>query len=98
MISKEEFIRGIKSYKEGLGFIERADSIGLDLYESPICSTADTIFDMWLDQITTDAGADLIYWWLFEDVEKKIYKDDEVIADLVDEESLYNYMNENGYF
>lgn len=99
MITKEEFINVIKAYKSGIKFMEDADAIGIDLYNSIICDSSDTVFGSWLTLITNDDGVDLIYWWIFEDVEKKIYdNDDEVIADLVDEETLYNYMKENGYF
>jgi hypothetical protein len=98
MISKETFLKGIRTYKEGLDFLKRTSDIGLDLYDSPLCSTSDILFDMWLNDITGESGVDLVYWWIFEDVEKKIYEDDKVVADLVDEDSLYNYMKENGYF
>ena len=98
MIDKETFIGVIRSYKDSMDFLENTESIGLDLYETPLCATLDTIFDTWLNSITNDDGVDLIYWWLFEDVEKNIYKDEEVIATLTDEESLYNYMKENGIY
>ena len=98
MISKEVFIDCIKSYERGLEFLRNMDKMGLDLYETPLCYASDTVFDMWLKVITDEEGSDLIYWWLFEDVEKKIYEDDKVIADLKDEEALYIYMKENGHF
>lgn len=97
MISKEVFINCMKSYEEGLEFLRNLDKIGLDLYETPLCCASDTVFDMWLKVITNEEGSDLIYWWLFEDVEKKIYENGKVIADLKDEEALYIYIKENGY-
>lgn len=43
----------------------------------------------------TESELDYIYWYLFERVEKKIYdaKTHEVIADLVDDEALWEYLN-----
>lgn len=99
MITREVFIDTIKVYESGVDFLRKMDNEGLDLYETPLNRSADTLFDTWLKQITNDDGVDLIYWWLFEDVEKELYDDNEnVIAKLTDEATLYDYMNENGYF
>ena len=79
--------------------MDSLNALGVDVLDSPLNLSADTLFDMWLNQITGEKGADLIYWWLFDDVEKKIYNlDGEETDDLEDIESLYNYMNTNGYF
>lgn len=98
MISKETFINGINTYKEAVDFLRRLDNMGLDFYDTSLCSSLDTLFDMWLNEITGEAGGDLVYWWIFEDVEKKIYDDDKVVATLDTAEDLYNYMKENNYF
>lgn len=99
MITREVFIDTIKVYKSGVEFLRKMDDEGLDLYETPLNTSADTLFDTWLKQITNDDGIDLIYWWLFEGVEKELYDDNQnVIAKLTDEATLYDYMNENGYF
>lgn len=99
MITKEVFIDTLKVYKSGVDFLRKMDDEGLDLYETPLTRSADALFDAWLNQITNDDGVDLIYWWLFEDTEKELYDDDQnVIAKLTDETTLYDYMNENGYF
>lgn len=99
MITKEVFIDTIKVYKSGVDFLRKMDDEGLDLYETPLTASADTLFDSWLKQVTNNDGIDLIYWWLFENTEKELYDDDQnVIAKLTDEATLYDYMNENGYF
>ena len=99
MITKEVFIDTLKVYKSGVDFLRKMDDEGLDLYETPLARSTDALFDAWLNQITNDEGSDLIYWWLFEDTEKELYDDDQnVIAKLTDEATLYDYMNENGYF
>jgi len=98
MISKEDFIKGVSTYKKGVEFLRQLDDFGIDFYESSLNLSADTLFDMWLNQITGESGVDLVYWWLFEDVDKDIYEDDKIIANLEDIEDLYTYMKDNGYF
>ena len=99
MITKEVFIDTIKVYKSGVDFLRKMDDEGLDFYETPLSRSADALFDAWLKQITDDDGIDLIYWWLFEETAKELYDDNQnVIAKLTDEATLYDYMNENGYF
>lgn len=96
MISSEDFLKYIKAYQDGCKFLRSMDDAGLDFYDTVLAISADTMFQAWLEQITNEEGQDLVYWWLFEDVEKDIYEDNKVIAELKDEESLYSYMKENG--
>jgi len=99
MIEKEIFMDAIEAYKKGLDFLKKMDDMGLDFYDTPLCSASDVIFDKWLALITNEDGADLVYWWLFEDLEKKIYdsKGNET-NNVEDLGSLYDYMKDNGYF
>ena len=98
---KEEFIKGITSYKNGIDYMEALDvDFSIDLFESSLANSSDTLFDLWLKCILkNDEAIDLVYWWLFETVDKIIYGDnDEVIATLDNEEDLFNYLNNNEYF
>ena len=97
-MSKEKFVETLLKYQNFLDVSDQLMNLGIDLTEGPITMAIDTLLDSWIDSITGEAGSDLIYWWLFEDVEKNIYEDDKVIAILDTAENLYDYMKENNYF
>lgn len=98
-MNKENFIKGLKSYKNYVDHLDALEELGVDLCEGPISYAIDTIFDLWCDEFLNEEGVDLIYWWLFEDVEKEIRDlHDNVVATLENEEVLYDYLNNNGYF
>jgi hypothetical protein len=97
-MSEEKFVETLLKYQNFLDVSDRLMDLGIDLTEGPVTMAIDTLLDSWIDAITGEAGSDLIYWWLFEDVEKKIYEDDKVVATLDTAENLYNYMKENNYF
>lgn len=97
-MNKENFIKGLKSYKNYVDHLDALEELGVDLCEGPISDAIDNIFDLWCNEFLNEEGVDLVYWWLFEDVTKEIYKDDKVIAILDTVEDLYNYMEENNYF
>lgn len=97
-MSKEKFVETLLKYQNFLDVSDRLMDLGIDLTEGPITEAIDTLLDSWIDSITGEAGSDLIYWWLFEDVTKEIYEDDKVVATLDTVEDLYDYMKENNYF
>lgn len=97
-MSKEKFVETLLKYQNFLDISDRLMDLGIDLTEGPITEAIDTLLDSWIDSITGEAGSDLIYWWLFEDVTKEIYEDDKVVATLDTVEDLYDYMKENNYF
>jgi len=95
-MSKEVFIEYMKAYQKGLSFLENMHDEGLDLYETSLCTSADALFQAWLDQIMDNEGQDLVYWWLFEDVDKVITEDNTDI-NVESLEDFANYLNEYGY-
>lgn len=97
-MSKEKFVEALLEYQNFLDVSDQLVGLGIDLTEGPIATAIDTLLDSWIDSITGEAGSDLIYWWLFEDVTKEIYEDDKVVATLNTVEDLYDYMKENNYF
>lgn len=97
-MSKEKFVETLLNYQKFLKVSDQLMKLGVDLAEGPITMTVDTLLDSWIDAITGEAGSDLIYWWLFEDVTKEIYEDDKVVAVLDTVEDLYDYMKKNEYF
>ena len=97
-MSKEKFVETLRNYQKFLEVSDQLMKLGIDLAEGPITMTVDTLLDSWIDAITGEAGSDLIYWWLFEDVTKEIYEDDKVVAVLDTLEDLYDFMKNNEYF
>lgn len=97
-MDKNLFVNGLNTYIKSIEFLEALDDIGLNLYESPLSTSNDSLFDIWINTFVTQDGSDLIYWWLFEDVDKVIYKDDKVVATLETVEDLFDYMLSNNYF
>lgn len=96
-MEKDKFIKTIEAYKSFLDTSDKLMDLGIDLAEGPITNSLDIIFDAWLTEITNEEGQDLVYWWLFEDVDKVITEDEEDIV--VDDIELFaNYMKEHGYF
>ena len=97
MIESSKFIEYLKSYQSGTTFLEEMDDAGLDLYETPLTASSDTLFQAWLEQILNEEGQDLVYWWLFEDVDKIITDNDNEI-NVEDIEDFTKYLLNNGYF
>jgi hypothetical protein len=59
---------------------------------------SDLLFDKWVNKIATDEGQDLVYWWIFDDVEKKMYDSEGNVTDDVENIiDFYNYLKNNNY-
>lgn len=97
MIPAYKFVEYLKSYKKGIDFLIDMDDAGLNLYETSLTASADTMFQAWLEQILNEEGQDLVYWWLFEDVDKVITDNDNEI-NVEDIEEFTKYLLNNGYF
>jgi len=90
-VNKEAFIKTINKYKQFIDASDKLNDLGIDLSEGPITDAIDAIFDAWLAEFLNEEDIDIIYWWLFEDVDKIIYDGDEEI-NVEDIEDLYNYL------
>lgn len=92
MITKNNFINYINEYQN---FLDNVDKIseaitGLryNLFEAAWISSVDKMFDEFLKSHFNESGCDLVYWWMFEDVDHIIYHN--VDNDLFKQEGL-NY-------
>lgn len=92
------FSKGIKQYQDFNKYLDNLKDAGLDLFETDLIEKAYTIFDTWIESILNEEGQDLIYWWLFEDVEKIIYEDGKDDINVEKLEDLYTYMNSLNMF
>lgn len=98
MIEFAEFEEIITAYKENCDRLEKLEDLGVDLYEGPITAISDLLFDKWVDRVAIDDGQDLIYWWMFDAVEKKMYDSEgNVTDDIEDIKAFYNYLKDNNY-
>lgn len=98
MISKEIFLEVINNIKLEEQRLDRISSVlendcidGWAVFK-PSYSAQNV--HVLLKAIFGEEGYELISWWLYEDVEKLIYKADtnEIIADLTKPEDLYDYI------
>lgn len=77
MITKEEFIKFITSYKEFESAIDRIEKAvcgrryGCNLFESDWYEAVGKMLDIFLDLHFTESGSDWITYYLFEDVKDK---------------------------
>lgn len=96
---KSDFIKTINAYKRYQDTLDKLADLGIDMWDNGFNDPTDYVFEAYLEEILNDEGQDLVYWWLFEDVEK-VFRDDEdkVIANVESIEDFYNYLKENGYF
>lgn len=106
-MNRFQFLEAIELVKKDAEFIEKLYDLGIDTLNCPSVNTQHFFFDKWMEECFGKEGADLVSWWLFESVEKKIYKegtcskefyskdekvDGEVIADLTEVDDLYDYL------
>lgn len=98
MIEVSEFEEIVIAYKEYCDRLEKLEDLGIDLYDGPITAISDLLFDKWVNKITIGEGQDLVYWWIFEDVEKKFYDAEGNVTDVVEDiRDFYNYLKNNNY-
>lgn len=107
MITKKEFFKFINSYKEfsdGIKRFEKAitgSKYSCNLFETDWGDAVGKMLDAFLDSHFTNDGADLLIWWLFEDVDKIItqtvnpdlfHGKSEIEYNVNDIEDLWNYL------
>ena len=91
-------------------FYEKLYDLGIDTINCKYLETAGIIFDELMMSEFGEEGADLVSWWMYEDVDHKLYEPSEenrtwryadeepegkVIADLNNIEDLYDYIVKN---
>ena len=92
-------------------FYDKLYDLGIDTINCRYMETAGIFFDELMKSEFGIDGADLVSWWMYEDVDHKIYTPagegkewcypgdevhGEVIADLNDIDDLYSYLTEGG--
>ena len=107
MITKQKFKDLVYMMLEHNEFYDKLYDLGIDVINCKYMETAAIIFDELMKSEFGEEGADLVSWWMYEDVDHKIYEPNEdakewrypgeefegkVIADLNNIEDLYDYI------
>lgn len=98
MIPYKYFEQALKLAQDHDNEVDKLYSLGYDFIESPLVEYADKIFDTLIESYFNKDGVELITWWLWEDVPKKIYIQvgtENTEIDVESIEQLYNYINDN---
>ena len=107
MITKKEFFEFIRNYKKFESAVERmeraiaGEHAYCNLFETDWFDAVGKIYDIFIDSHFTEFGADLVNWWMFEDVDHIIWQNkeadlfngkSEIEYDVNDKLDLWNYM------
>jgi hypothetical protein len=104
MMTKKKFKELVRMMLEHNEFYDKLYDLGIDTINCKYSGIAGLFFDELMAKEFGDDGLDLISWWMYEDVDHKIYAESqeeemahgEVIADLNDIDDLYVYLTEGG--
>ena len=100
MITEELFVDYITRYKDYDKAINRlgealcGNKYCDGVYESDWNNDVGIMLDIFLTSHFDEKTCDLIYWWMFEDVDKIIYKEDKSEVNVEDIHDLWNYICE----
>ncbi len=89
----------LQTFKEVIKLIKKEDEVASLTYANGIDMTAclehsNKVIELLLHEIYGEFGADLIFWWLFEDVKKEIIDNDKFIKVKTIEE-IHSYLEKN---
>lgn len=106
-MNRKQFVEAVETVKKNSDFINKLFELGIDTINCDYLSNVDYFFSKWMEECFGKDGAELVSWWIYEDVEHKLYKegscskeyykkgekmDGEVIADLTELDDLYDYL------
>ncbi len=104
MITKKRFKELVYMMLEHDEIYDKLYDLGIDAINCKHLEFAGIFFNELMKKEFGDDGAELISWWMYEDVDHKIYAANqeeemlhgEVIADLNNIDDLYDYLVEGG--
>lgn len=98
-MDRELFAKQINLMKSFNYKIDQIKDFGIDLVETPLFDIPAQMFDNFISAVCTDEGEDLVFWWMYENVEKVIFEHDEEGNEkkipLETVYQLYEYLDEN---
>ncbi len=92
MITKGEFVKIIENDRTYHDITDKIEKFGISFYESDLDKCYYNLFNLVLEQYFNEDGIDLIYWWLYEDVDKTIISEDGSKIELNSARDLYDYL------
>ena len=94
MILREDLKRIIDLQQE---FVKEWDNNPVLNIESRLYDVPLIMFDTCINSVLTETGADLLFWWLYENVDKIIYLKDGSEIDLTNLDDLLDYLYKESY-
>ena len=94
MILQEDLKNTILLWKEFLDEWDKNTALNAD---SKLYNIPGIIFDTYITSVLTEEGADLLFWWLYEDVDKIIYLEDKSEIDVNKLDDILNYLYKESY-
>jgi hypothetical protein len=93
MITKGEFVKIIENDRTYNDIINKIDKeYKISFYGSDLDNCYSDLFNFVLQKYFNEDGIDLIYWWLYEDVDKTITSEDGSKIELNSARDLYDYL------
>lgn len=74
MLTFEEFKEQIDLIKAVHKNLDELNKLHFDIFDTDLINNCLKIFDNFIVSHFTEVGSDLVFWWLYEDVKKIIYK------------------------
>ena len=94
MILREDLKRIINLQQE---FVEEWDKNPVLNIESRLYDVPLIMFDTCMNSVLTETGSDLLFWWLYENVDKIIYLKDGTEVDLTKLDDFLDYLYKESY-
>ena len=95
MVTLENFKKAISTIQSFNDKSKQLEGLGIDLLESWISDTVFELFDQWIKSNFNEEGTDLIYWWLYDKVDKVITLKNGSKLDVSNIENFYEYLFNN---
>lgn len=94
-MTREQFKECIRKVEGVNEIIDNLDDLGISIMDCPEVFASNDVFMMWVLDEFGEEGEDLVYWWVYEDVDKIIYEPDGTETNLENIDDLYTYLDEN---
>lgn len=91
-MTREQFKENIRKLEAIEDIADKLTDIHIEILDCEELFYAEEIFFDWVKDDFGENGKDLVSWWMYEDVEKKIYESDGKETNLENIDDLYSYL------
>ena len=99
MLTKEQFLKSLKTARDRSAFIDKLYALNIDIIECQDCF--DEMFDLFIKTAFTEEGQDWYSWYLYEKPmlkgEVNAWEADDTPIILDTDEDLWEYLTKNNY-